>query len=279
MAVVSLTEAAQELGYKSRSTLCRLRREGKLASFDRPNGKIELDGLREYLAGCMRSDAKPVQARAEAAPVAAAPAAPPGPGEKPGLTTAQRQALADRRLMAQAQLLATRAEAAAMALKREQGELVSAAEVCSMIGREVGRLRDSLLVMPPALGPSLEGLPAGDIVIQLDQALRECLERLASGLAAGAPGPITVPAQVVTLPPGWEAWWPGQKVSAGDGGTIIDVENGEDLAHPWPQPQPPPGLGRTFDWGRGGVSDWGPISPLERHLMQRAWLEHRPPRK
>ena len=271
MPVVTLTEAALALGYRSRSTLSRLRRDGKLSRFDRQGGRIELNGLAEHLRSIMRIDALPLATAPDPPPLQH-----PGPGEKPGLTTAQRQALADARLQAQARLMAVRGEAAAIALAKEKGELVSAAEVCSMIGREVGRLRDSLLVLPPALGPSLEGLPAGDIVIQLDQALRECLERLASGLAAGAPGPITVPPQAVTLPPGWEAWWPGRKVSAGSGGSIIDVENGEDLAHPWPQPQPPPGLGRTFDWGRGGVSDWGPISPIQRHLMQRAWQERKP---
>lgn len=176
--------------------------------------------------------------------------------------------------------MAVRGEAAAIALAKEKGELVSAAEVMAMLSRQVGRLRDSLLVLPIQQGPALEGLSAGDIVIQLDRAIRELLQSLADGLDREGPAPLPPPPpQAVTLPPGWEAWWPGRKVSAGSGGSIIDVENGENLATPWPAPQPPPGLGRTFTWDREGVSDWRAISPLQRHLMAKAWEQHRPPRK
>jgi hypothetical protein len=274
MPVVTMTEAALALGYRSRSTLSRLRRDGKLSRFDRQGGRIELTGLAEHLRSIMRIDALPLATAPDPPQLQ-----PPGPREKPGLTTAQRQALADARLQAQARLLAIRAEASAIALAKEKGELVPAAEVTAMIGQEVGRLRDALVVLPVQLGPTLEGLTAGAIQIELDRGIRECLLRLSGGLAAKVPGELVVPAEAVTLPPGWEAWWPGRKVSASEQGTIIDVENGENLAQPWPAPQPPPTLGRAFTWGREGVSDWGPISPMQRHLMQRAWEQHRAPRK
>lgn len=270
-----MTEAALALGYRSRSTLSRLRRDGKLSRFDRQGGRIELNGLAEHLRSIMRIDALPLATAPDPPPLP-----PPGPGEKPGLTTAQRQALADARLQAQARLMAIRGEAAAIALAKEKGELVPAGEVMAMLSREAGRFRDGLLRIPQ-LAPALEGLPAAQLQIELHAAICSELERLADGLDRQGPAPLPpLPPEAVTLPPGWEeAWWPGRRVSAGSGGSIIDVENGENLAHPWPQPPPPRDLGRTFTWGRGSVSDWGPISPIQRHLMQRAWQEHKPSRK
>ena len=54
MALVSLTEAARQLGYASRSQLRRLRDEGRIDDFTRKiagRELIETDGLRDHIAG------------------------------------------------------------------------------------------------------------------------------------------------------------------------------------------------------------------------------------
>ena len=54
MALVTMTEAARQLGYASRSQLKRLRDEGRINDFRHKIGNrelIETDGLHEHIAG------------------------------------------------------------------------------------------------------------------------------------------------------------------------------------------------------------------------------------
>ena len=250
MAVVTISKAAELLGYRSRSSLSRLRKAGLLRDFDRGRDGLEMDGLAEHLQAVMRADARPV---------VAPPVPPPshGTGGLPRLDSAQRQALNDAALRGRARLLAIKAEQARLALERERGQVVDAAELRVALAGLLGVVRSRLELLPAAVGPSWAGLDAASLQTKLAGAIAQALADLSGGIERlSPPGPRPEPP-------------PDLKIG----------EGGENLAVPWPSPPPPTTLAATFQcftWGPGQVGEWRANTPEERAAREAAWRGRHP---
>jgi hypothetical protein len=249
--IVSLQAASKALGFASRTTLQRLRREGRLGHFDCGSAGLELEGLAEHLAAELK-----VEHRGNAAPRKGAPGRskhPASGGDSlPPLTREQRLGLTDAQLRARVKLLAIKSETARLELAKLQGTVVEAAEMRAALFGLVRRLRDQLELLPRSIGPGLVGLDGPAIEARMAAGIRQALGELAGGIATISPPD------------------PRQEAEP----DLVIGPDGAQLAHPWPAPPPPTTLAatfRVFDWGPGEVGPWRANTEAERAARQAAW--------
>ena len=158
--LATFAEAAAHLGHRSRSTLYRLRDDGRLAAYLRPGGRggaqlLELEppdapSLREWVAGVVRPQAAP-----------AAP--PPAPAAVAALRPADLAAVVDAlpedaipaldRSRSRREHYA--AELARLEVMQRRGELVPVVEVRAEAFNLARSIRDALLALPDRLAPML----------------------------------------------------------------------------------------------------------------------------
>lgn len=202
MPVASFGEAAAHLGHKSRSTLYRLKREGKLANYLRPGGKggaqlleLEPEGLptlREWVRGVLREqiNSPTIQLPSPAAGSGAAAEGADPAAVAQGL--AQLVAgLPEDRIPALNVSRERRehyvAELARLETLQRRGDLLPAQEVRTAAFAATRELRDALLSMPHRLAPQLIGLDVQAASRLLESELNHLLRQLADrqGLADG----------------------------------------------------------------------------------------------
>ncbi|WP_159816295.1 hypothetical protein [Cyanobium sp. Copco_Reservoir_LC18] len=165
MPVVSLREAAAACGYRSPSTLHRLKKEGKLRQFESGRG-LELRGLREHVAGLLRNDRR-------------RPSELSGPPDLMESKARREAALADL---------------AELELHEREGELVSVAEVKAELFRSCRQARDAILGITPRVIDELAAITSlnsdqrrqAELVI--NQELRRVCEHIA-GIPSMGPNP------------------------------------------------------------------------------------------
>lgn len=151
--LATFAEAAAHLGHRSRSTLYRLRDDGRLAAYLRPGGRggaqlLELEppdapSLREWVAGVVRPQAAP-------AAVAAL---------RPADVAAVVDALPEDAIPALDRSRSRRehyaAELARLEVMQRRGELVPVVEVRAEAFNLARSIRDALLALPDRVAPML----------------------------------------------------------------------------------------------------------------------------
>lgn len=261
MAVVSFTEAARLLGYRTRATLYRCRDDGRLDGYLSGDGlELEPEGLpplREHLRAVLANRGRDHD-------------------RDPGLLLMKQRA--DTAVQVErASLLRTQR-------RRIEGELVDAAEMAQLVHRAASiqkeRMRQAGGAITRALVTRLR--LEGDEAVWVANAVANGID---AGLAAGAncfdalgdPPEVSGGAEgsdVVEFRAKLREWYPGRELSCSDtGSTIIDIKTGENLSGPWPMDVWPLDVarGRAFSWDGGEVGPWRLMSDAEREARHAAW--------
>lgn len=162
--LATFAEAAAHLGHRSRSTLYRLRDDGRLAAYLRPGGRggaqlLELEppdapSLREWVAAVVRPQAAAITTTPSPAPSPAAVAA-----LRPADVAAVVDALPEDAIPALDRSRGRRehyaAELARLEVMQRRGELLPAAEVRAEAFALARAVRDALLGLPARVAPLL----------------------------------------------------------------------------------------------------------------------------
>ena len=201
---VTFSQAAQLLGFKSRSTLYRLK-DAELSRYLRPPARaggaqmlelepIGLPSLRDWMNTILQSQAKTAALPPANLPALAFGAPSPAPSAEPvdPATVAQGLATLVANLPEDAiPNLATsrerrehyRAELARLEALQKRGDLVGKAETMGAAFACVRETRDMLLGIPPRLAPQLMGCSTTQAAYEmLDKEIRHSLHYLAKSL-------------------------------------------------------------------------------------------------
>jgi len=184
--LATFAEAAAHLGHRSRSTLYRLRDDGRLAAYLRPGGRggaqlLELEppaapSLREWVAAVVRPQAAAIATTPPAAVAALRPAD----------VAAVVDALPEDAIPALDRSRGRRehyaAELARLEVLQRRGELLPAAEVRAEAFALARAVRDALLGLPDRLAPMLA---ATQDAAQCHRLLAEEIRVALRGLADG----------------------------------------------------------------------------------------------
>lgn len=188
VAVVSFGDAAAHLGHKSRSTLYRMRKDGRLANYMRPGGKggaqlLELapeglPSLRDWVRGVLQEGIDSPTRTLAPAPGTVAPAevaaglallvAGLPEDQIPPLNTSR-----ERREHYSAELNR-------LAALEKRGRLIDREEMTRAAFRAYRDARDALLGIPTRLAPELVGcMEVHEIHARMDEEIRRVLTALA----------------------------------------------------------------------------------------------------
>ena len=198
MAVVSFAEAARALGFKSRSTLYRLR-DSELARYVRPPAhpggamrlELEPDGLpslKAWLETILQAQAKTDTEIPPLAFGAPAPAPAPAPADPANVAQGLAALVAGLPEDAIPNLATSRerrahyqAELARLEALQQRGELVAKTEVMAAAFAAVRQCRDMLLGIPSRVAPQLVGVADTQTAYELlDREIRYSLTALAT---------------------------------------------------------------------------------------------------
>lgn len=193
MPAVSFSEAAAALGHRSRSSLYRMRDDGRLSDYLRPGGRggaalleLEPEGLptlREWVRDTLQPQAQAVTAApAELAAVDPQTVARGLAELVAGLPEDAIPSLSTSRERREHY----RAELARLEALQRRGELVPAAEVAARWFDHGRTIRDSLMALPHRLAPQLAVTrDTAEAFRLLDSEIRACLWGLSEQEGAG----------------------------------------------------------------------------------------------
>lgn len=173
MPVVSISQAAKALGFKSRSTLHRLRRQGLLRPFDQGPAGLELEGLREHVAGLLRPDRRrSAELGGEAQ------------GDAPDLLAARERV---ERL---------RGDLLELDLAEREGQLVNAGDCHRAYFKVARQARDRLMVLPLQLADVLAACGDREQVVRiLTGAIREACQAISDDPLSPRQPEVTAPVE------------------------------------------------------------------------------------